>query len=92
LGYGRYSEGGAVKETGRCTILDADGDKIFEEYEVELAGTNDKSPGKGKILDGTGKYKGIKGTLTFTAETWPELGKTDTMVAGVYNGEYKIGD
>jgi hypothetical protein len=33
LGYGRYSEGGAVKEFGRCTVVDADGDKIFDEYE-----------------------------------------------------------
>ncbi len=92
LGYGRYSEGGAVKEVGRCTVVDADGDKIFDEYEVELTGTNDKSPGKAKILGGTGKYKGIKGTLTVTAEAWPELGKTDTMWAGDYKGEYKIGD
>jgi hypothetical protein len=92
LGYGRYSEGGAVKEVGRCTVVDADGDKIFDEYEVELTGTSDKSPGKAKILGGTGKYKGIKGTLTVTAEAWPELGKTDTMWAGDYKGEYKIGD
>ena len=61
LGYGRYSEGGAVKEVGRCTVVDADGDK------------------------------GIKGTLTVTDEAWPELGKTDTMWADDYKGEYKIG-
>ena len=92
LGYGKYSEDGAVKEIGRCTVLDADGDKIFDEYEVELTGKNDKSPGKAKILGGTGKYKGIKGTLTITTETWPELSKTETMWAGDYSGEYKIGD
>jgi hypothetical protein len=51
-----------------------------------------QKPGKAKILGGTGKYKGIKGTLTVTAEAWPELGKTDTMWAGDYKGEYKIGD
>ena len=31
LGYGSYSEGGAVKEVGRCTVVDADGDKIFDD-------------------------------------------------------------
>jgi hypothetical protein len=92
LGYGRYSETGAVKEIGRCTILDSDGDKLFEEYEVEVTGKNDKSPGKGKILGGTGKYKGIRGTLTFVAEIWPELSKVDSMWAGDYKREYKIGD
>ena len=92
LGYGKYSEGGAVKEVGRCTVVDADGDKLFDEYEVELTGTNDKSPGKATFLGGTGKYKGIKGTLTIATETWTELSKTETMWAGDYTGEYKSGD
>ena len=46
-------EGGAVKEIGRCTIVDADGDKVFDEYDVELTGTNDKTPGKVEYLGGT---------------------------------------
>jgi hypothetical protein len=92
LAYGRYSEGGAAMEIGRCTSIDAEGDKVFEEYEVEQTGPNDKTPGKAKILGGTGKYKGIRGAITFTPEAWPQLGKTDTMWAGNYNGEYKIGD
>jgi hypothetical protein len=83
LGYGRYSEAGAVKEIGRCTVIDADGDKLFDEYGVELTRTNDKSLGRSK---GTGKYS-IRATLTVTAEAWPELGKTDTMRASDYNGE-----
>ena len=93
LGYGRYSEdSGAVKETGRCTLADTDGNQIFEEYEVELSGPNDNNPTKVQLLGGTGKYKGIKGTLTATVEMWPALGKGDTMWAGDYKGEYKIGE
>jgi hypothetical protein len=92
-GYGRYSaDTGVVKETGRCTNVDANGDQVFEEYEVELTGPNDTSPAKAQILGGTGKYKGIKGVVIFQTGVWPALGKTDTMWAGNYKGEYKIGD
>jgi hypothetical protein len=93
LGYGTYSaDGSAVKEIGRCTLVDADGDQIFEEYEVELTGPNDTNPSKATLLGGTGKYKGISGTLTAKAEVLPPLGKTDTMWTGDYKGEYTISD
>jgi hypothetical protein len=93
LGYGRYSEeSGAVKETGRCTMVDTDGDQISEEYDVDVAGPDDNNPIKVTLLGGTGKYKGISGTLTSTVEMWPALGKGDTMWAGDYKGEYKIND
>jgi hypothetical protein len=93
LGYGKYSaDSGAVKEAGRCTSSDSDGDKIFSEYELELTGPNDTTPTKAQIIGGTGKYNGIKATLAITAEAWPALGKSDTMWAGDYKGEYKIGE
>jgi hypothetical protein len=93
LGYGTYSaDGSAVKEIGRCTLVDADGDQIFEEYKLEITGPNDDNPAEATILGGTGKYKGIRGTLTAKAEVLPALGKTDTMWAGDYKGEYTISD
>ena len=93
LGYGSYSPTtGVVKETGRCTLIDADGDLIFEEYEVNLTGPNDSNPANAKLVGGTGKYKGIVGTLTAKAEVLPPLSKADTMWAGDYKGEYKIQD
>ena len=93
LGYGRYSaDSGAVKEIGRCTLIDADGDQLFEEYEVELTGSSDDNPANAVLVGGTGKYKGIKGTLTAKAEVWPALGKADTMWAGDYMGKYTIGE
>jgi hypothetical protein len=91
LSFGSYSESsGAVKEIGRCTSADGDGDKIFEEYEVELSGSKDTTPGKGKLLGGTGKYAGLTGTITFVGESWPAISKADTMYVGSYKGEYKI--
>jgi hypothetical protein len=93
LGYGWYSpDGSAAKEIGRCTLVDADGDQIFEEYEVELTVPNDDNPSKATILGGTGKYKSISGSLTAKAEVLPPLGKSDTMWAGDYKGEYTISD
>lgn len=92
LAYGSYSEAsGAVKEVGRCTSTDADGDKIFEEYELELSGAKDINPGKAKFLGGTGKYTGLAATLTFVGENWPAISKADVMAVGNYKGEYKIG-
>ena len=82
----------AFKESGRCSKVDADGDKIFEEYEAEATGPNDTTPVKVKFVGGTGKYKGIKATLTSTFNPLPALSKTDTMGAAAYQGEYKIGD
>jgi hypothetical protein len=91
VGFGSYSKAGAVREVGRCTSTDADGDKIFEEYEVQLSDAKDTTPGKAKFLGGTGKYTGLRATLTFTGENWPAISKADTMFAGSYKGEYSIG-
>jgi hypothetical protein len=92
LGYGRYSDSGAIWEVDRCTGIDADNDKFYEEIEVNLTGPEDKNPVHGKILGGTGKYKGVKGTITAIGNAWPSLSKADSMFAGQYKWEYKIGD
>ncbi len=89
---GRYTESsGAVQEVGRCTSADADGDKIFEEYELAMSGAKDKTPAKAKLLGGTRKYTGLTGTLTFVGESWPVISKVDTMFVGSYKGAYNIG-
>jgi hypothetical protein len=91
VSFGSYSESGAVKEVGRCTMSDADNDKIFEEYVFEVSGPKDTNPGKGRFLGGTGKYKDLTGTITFVGTSWPGISKVDTTFAGDYKGEYKIG-
>jgi hypothetical protein len=93
LAYGIYNpDTGAVHEIGRCTAVDADGDKIFEEVEINLKDANDKAPITGRLLGGTGKYQGIKGTLTATVEMMQTTGQGHTMVAGESKGEYSLGD
>ena len=92
LGYGSYHpEKGAVHEVGSCTYFDADGDKIFENYEVSLKDSSDRTPGTVHITGGTGKYQGITGTLAVTVEVLQPLGPGHTMWTGDATGEYKIG-
>jgi hypothetical protein len=92
LGYGSYHpEKGAVHEVGKCTFQDADGDKIFESYEVKLTDSSDRSPARATLDGGTGKFEGISGSLTSTVEVLPALGPGQTMWAGHATGEYKIG-
>lgn len=57
--------GGSVTE-GFCTFVDADGDKIFEEFEIERDSLNAEATGSGLITGGTGKYDGISGNVTHT--------------------------
>jgi hypothetical protein len=49
--------GGKETEKGACTEMDADGDKIYTTFET----------GTHTLIGGTGKYKGIAGTASFTA-------------------------
>ena len=92
LGYGSYHpEKGAVHEVGTCTFQDADGDKIFETYEVTIKDSTDHASALAKISGGTGKYEGITGSLTSTVEVLPALGPGHTMWTGDATGEYKIG-
>ncbi len=93
LGYGTYHpDTSAVREVGRCTLVDGDGDKIFDEYAIDVKGSSDPTPAKGQFLGGTGKYQGIKGSFTVTAEFWPALGEGQTMWAGDVKGEYSLAD
>jgi hypothetical protein len=93
VGYGTYHpEKGAVHEVGHCTSVDADGDKVFGEYEVKLKDANDKTPGAGHFLGGTGKYQGIKGSYTLTVEMLQPMGPGHTMWAGDIQGQYNLGE
>jgi hypothetical protein len=60
-------------------LFDTDGDKIFENYEVDLKDSNDRTPGTVHITGGTGKYQGITGTLAVTVEVLQPLGPGHTM-------------
>lgn len=57
---------GASVTNGFCTYIDADGDKIFEEFEIERDSLNAEATGSATLTGGTGKYEGISGDLTHT--------------------------
>jgi hypothetical protein len=48
---------GKEDEKGACTEMDGDGDKVFTTFET----------GTHTLIGGTGKYKGITGTASFSA-------------------------
>lgn len=49
--------------TGTCVVTDADGDKIFVEW--ECAGVMPACPGTERLVGGSGKYTGIDGAQIF---------------------------
>ncbi|MDP4024518.1 hypothetical protein Q8W71_17990 [Methylobacterium sp. NEAU 140] len=56
----RDATGSEVRSRGTCVDVDGDGDQVFSDYEADAKG------GTHTFLGGTGKYKGITGTATYT--------------------------
>ena len=54
---------GRANAKGTCVVTDADGDKIFVEW--QCSGKMPACPGNERFVGGTGKYKGITGEQTF---------------------------
>lgn len=54
---------GRANAKGTCVVTDADGDKIFVEW--QCSGKMPACPGTERFVGGTGKYKGITGEQTF---------------------------
>ena len=62
-----YYENGVGRLRGYIVDTDKDGDKIFTELTEEAAQLGPKpTSGKGKIIGGTGKFKGIQGNIEYT--------------------------
>jgi hypothetical protein len=61
------TRGGKSKFAGWCSQIDGDGDKIFVSYNGSLDGTI-------SYIGGTGKYKGISGSGTWSVNDAPSLG------------------
>jgi hypothetical protein len=87
LGYGSYDAAGAFHEEGRCTFVDADGDRIYETYVI----TSDLNPGRGQITGGTGKYNGIRGEYVLTYEPMATFAGGHSTGRGTKKGSYTIG-
>jgi len=74
--------------TGSCVYTDRDGDKIFESFS-RSAGASPK--GSGTFTGGTGKYKGITGTVEF--QELPPLAETSPRERNLISkgkGTYRI--
>ena len=65
----QYEEtlGGVVDYNGACVETDSDGDKVFSTYK--------RSGRLHTLVGGTGKYKGISGTGTYTGKKLPSPGE-----------------
>jgi len=71
--------------TGTCIWIDRDGDRFVESITREAAGPR----GTGTLISGTGKYKGIEGSLDFLeapplADTAPGQRNLTSKVKGRY--------
>jgi len=70
---------------GRSISTMDDGDKVYSTYEGSASTDMTKPvPQKGKILGGTGKYKGIKGSVTCSGKINAD-GSFDGECTGTYS-------
>jgi hypothetical protein len=70
---------GKYASSGTCTQTAADGDKVFSAFQV----------GQSTFVGGTGKFKGITGVSTLTAERIYQ-GKDDFAIIMSFEGTYEI--
>ena len=78
------TDGSSYMERGNCTLTDADGDHVFETYDV----TDGK--GTGKLIGGTGKFQGITGELEITTAYFGSPAEGTYQGVGHKKGSYKI--
>ena len=72
-------------DSGYCSYVDADGDKIFEYY-------YEKETGKGTttLLGGTGRYAGIQGSDTYEYVSTPDAPQGTFNQIGHSKGSYTL--
>jgi len=86
-----YFENGEGKTRGYFTSTDKDGDKIIWELNEDSAHmAPNPTKGKGRILEGTGKFKGIQGSMEYTRRTLRPAEKGTHQSISKFNGTYKI--
>ena len=75
---------GRANARGTCVVMDAEGDKIFVEW--ECSGMMPACPGTERFVGGTGKYAGISGEQQFQGNF---IGDTGAGWSD-WKGEYRI--
>ena len=86
-----YFENGVGKARGYFTNTDKDGDKIIWELNEGSAHmAPNPTKGKGRIMGGTGKFKGIQGSMEYTRRTLRPAEKGTHQAISKFKGTYKI--
>ena len=86
-----YYENGVGRLKGYIFNVDKDGDKVVMELTEEgvQLGPNPVS-GKGKIVGGTGKFKGIQGSIEYTRTPMKPAVKGTHQAISTATGTWKI--
>ena len=86
-----YFENGIGKLKGFVINTDKDGDKIIWEISEDASQmTPSPTKGKGKALEGTGKFKGIQGDMEYTRWGLRPAEKGTHQAISKFTGTYKI--
>ena len=86
-----YYENGVGRLRGYIIDTDKDGDKIFTELTEEASQLEPKpTSGKGKIIGGTGKFKGIQGSFEYTRRNLRSAEKGTHQAISRGKGTWKI--
>ena len=86
-----YFEKGVGRLRGYLISIDKDGDKIITELTEEnsqLGGP--PTSGTGKIIGGTGKFKGIQGEYEYTRQNLRPIAEGTHQAVSKFKGTYKI--
>ena len=86
-----YFENGVGRLRGYIINTDKDGDKYIVELTEEASQLPTKpTSGKGKIIGGTGKFKGIQGTIEYTRRNLRPAAEGTHQAISKYKTTWKI--
>ena len=86
-----YYENGVGRLRGYIFNIDKDGDKVIMELTEEASQSSPKpTSGKGKIIGGTGKFKGIQGSIEYTRKSVRPAAKGTYQSISRGTGTWKI--
>ncbi len=86
-----YFENGAGRLRGYIINIDKDGDKVIMELTEEASQLSPKpTSGKSKIIGGTGKFKGIQGSMEYTRRNMRPAEKGTFQAISRGKGTWKI--
>ena len=86
-----YFENGVGRLRGYIFNIDKDGDQVVIELTEEASQLSPKpTSGKGKIIGGTGKFKGIQGSMEYTRQNMRPAAKGTHQAISKGTGTWKI--